>query len=371
MQKKIIFKEKEIVNKLSKEYKNLQNSFIKKKGSNIFGKYSFFSQMTDWNPAEMIGQFPSRLSYSLYSSLITDDSWLIARKYMGYNYINDIKLMQNFAGRPFIDFRKSLNSFFPRNISKSLGNKLINESIRKLKLFPSLHDKVEFELIPTGFYFFIKEKLKKMNVYSKQNLTFFEKKLTKMFIKNLDLKSDGSVDKNLKKIEKLKNKHHTIDYKVDIDLNKINKIIKETKKYGIIPFSILARHGFIAKDLLLSLKIKKIISEKDVDSFLRSFSTITTEFLNDQIKLNKNKIYYKYFINKYGHLRAGTYDIKSVNYKNLGKKILLKVNTNKIIVPSKFSLDNKKKNKIQKLLNKNSIPMDVNEFFYTCKNRFN
>ena len=86
-----------------------------------------------------------------------------------------------------------------------------------------------------------------------------------MFIKNLDLKSDGSVDKNLKKIEKLKNKHHTIDYKVDSDLNKINKIIK-TKKYGIIPFS-MARHGFIAKDLLLSLKIKKIISEKDVDSF--------------------------------------------------------------------------------------------------------
>ena len=278
LQKKIIFKEKEIVNKLSKEYKNLQNSFIKKKGSNIFGKYSFFSQMTDWNPAEMIGQFPSRLSYSLYSSLITDDSWLIARKYMGYNYINDIKLMQNFAGRPFIDVRKSLNSFFPRNISKSLGNKLINESIRKLKLFPSLHDKVEFELIPTGFSFLIKEKLKKMNVYSKQNLTFFEKKLTKMFIKNLDLKSDGSVDKNLKKIEKLKNKHHTIDYKVDIDLNKINKIIKETKKYGIIPFSILARHGFIAKDLLLSLKIKKIISEKDVDSFLRSFLQLQQNF---------------------------------------------------------------------------------------------
>ena len=99
--------------------------------------------MSDWNPAEMIGQFPSRLSYSLYSSLITDDSWLIARKYMGYNYINDIKLMQNFAGRPFIDVRKSLNSFFPRNISKSLGNKLINESIRKLKLFPSLHDQLQ------------------------------------------------------------------------------------------------------------------------------------------------------------------------------------------------------------------------------------
>ena len=29
--------------------------------------------MSDWNPAEMIGQFPSRLSHSLYSNLITDE----------------------------------------------------------------------------------------------------------------------------------------------------------------------------------------------------------------------------------------------------------------------------------------------------------
>ena len=92
-------------------FKKITKSFSKKIKGDLFGDYSFFSQMSDWNPAEMIGQFPSRLSHSLYSNLITDNSWIKAREAMGYKKIRDKKLMQNFAGRPFIDVRKSLNSF--------------------------------------------------------------------------------------------------------------------------------------------------------------------------------------------------------------------------------------------------------------------
>ena len=45
--------------------------------------------MTDWNPAEMIGTQPKPLDYSLYCHLITNKSWLIARKLMGYKDIPD------------------------------------------------------------------------------------------------------------------------------------------------------------------------------------------------------------------------------------------------------------------------------------------
>ena len=34
-----------------------------------------------------------------------------------------------------------------------IGKKLVDHSISKLKSFPSLHDKVEFELMPTCFLF--------------------------------------------------------------------------------------------------------------------------------------------------------------------------------------------------------------------------
>ena len=293
LQKNIIFSENVINKKLSIEFKKITKSFSKKIKGDLFGDYSFFSQMSDWNPAEMIGQFPSRLSHSLYSNLITDNSWIKAREAMGYKKIRDKKLMQNFAGRPFIDVRKSLNSFLPKNTPKVFGDKLINESITRLKFFPAIHDKIEFELIPTCFSFSIKEKLIKLKFNSNRILKFLENNFIQMFSQNLKNDSPGSIDYNLKKIQVLNLKQKESKYKLNFNLKNIIKILSETKKFGIVPFSILARHGFIAKDVLLSLKELKILNEKDIDNFMRSFSTITTEFLNDQTKLNKKNYYTK------------------------------------------------------------------------------
>ena len=113
-----IFKQKDFEKKLKFEFEKIKISFKKKDMSKISGKSTMFSQMSDWNPAEMIGQFPSKLSYSLYSKLITSGSWLIARKKMGYNFFRDSSLMKCFAGRPYIDIRKSLNSLLPKNLKK-------------------------------------------------------------------------------------------------------------------------------------------------------------------------------------------------------------------------------------------------------------
>ena len=77
----------------------------------IYGKTTLLSQMSDWNPVEMIGQYPSQLSYSLYEELITKSSWLKARKLMGYKSFKDKGFMYKIGGKPYIDVRKSLNSF--------------------------------------------------------------------------------------------------------------------------------------------------------------------------------------------------------------------------------------------------------------------
>ena len=50
----------------------------------LFGDFSILSQMSDWNPVELIGKSPRRLDYSLYRKLITESSWRLARKQMGY-----------------------------------------------------------------------------------------------------------------------------------------------------------------------------------------------------------------------------------------------------------------------------------------------
>ena len=91
------------------------------------------------------------------------------------------------------------------------------------------------------------------------------------------------------------------------------KIIETCKKYGTKPFAILARHGFIAVSFLKSMVIKKILSNDDVSKFLMNIKTISSEFIED---INNLKMNDKNFLNKYGHLRPGTYDILSEKYSD-------------------------------------------------------
>ncbi len=351
--------------------KKLRNEFFKikdclKNKSALNGKITWFSQMSDWNPAEMIGQFPSRLSYSLYSNLITDKSWLIARKKMGYKFFRDSSLMKSFAGRPYIDIRKSLNSLLPKELSKEISDELIDKSFEKLSYYPSSHDKIEFDLFPTCFSFTIKKKL--ISLGYKQNHKDIEKKLIKIFLENFNDKSHGGIKFNLDKIETLNKIQNDSIYDNKFNILSIKKIIKNLKKYGIIPFSILARHCFIAKDLLFSLKEIKILSDQDIENFLRSFTTVTTDFLNDQVYLKKKQLSYKNFINKYGHLRAGTYDIKSNNYFKMNKKMLLSNDVRSITRHKKFNLSLLQRSKINKLLKNKKIYLDADQLFEYFEN---
>ena len=96
-----------IVN-LEKKFKN-----INQKNETLFGKNTILSNMSDWNPAEMIGKKPSQLALSLYSELITNSVWAEQRFNYGYKNVIPNKLMLNFAGTPYIDLRVDLNSFLP------------------------------------------------------------------------------------------------------------------------------------------------------------------------------------------------------------------------------------------------------------------
>ena len=88
----ILFQVRDITNKkiwskkLSDKFKKLidetklfyRNRNCTKRG--LYGDKVLLSQMSDWNPAEMIGRSPRQLSYSLYEILITKEAWRIARK---------------------------------------------------------------------------------------------------------------------------------------------------------------------------------------------------------------------------------------------------------------------------------------------------
>jgi hypothetical protein len=350
-----------VKDELSKLHKNLKKIFFSA-SSQFKNCKTFLSQMSDWNPAEMIGQHPSNLSYSLYDYLITNKNWLISRKIMGYKNFSENSLMLRLCGKPFIDVKKSLMSLIPNNISQKLSQKLINASIRKLMFFPSLHDKIEFELMPTCFTFDLNKKIEKINLkLGRKEKKKYKKELKNLFLRNFSKHGEGSIEINLLKIEKLNNLQN--EYKLDSKISDIPKILNNCVNYGIIPFGILARHAFISKEILNSLTRSKVVDKKFQSNFENNIKTITSEFLEDQNLIGKSKLKYKKFIKKYGHLRPGTYDIKSKTYRNIDKKNFL-IN-NKKIFKFKKSINKSLKfsRKINELIKKNKLNITSDQLF--------
>ena len=89
--------------------------------------------MADWNPAEIIGNNPNILDYSLYDFLIMDSIWHEGRSKIGYQQIKNQNLMVKFGNKPYVDIRASFNSLIPQNIKKKLRSKLISFYFQKLK----------------------------------------------------------------------------------------------------------------------------------------------------------------------------------------------------------------------------------------------
>ena len=86
--------------------KNIEIKFsnLQKSPSSIPGKFTIFSNMSDWNPAEMIGVKPTLLSLSLYSELIMITFGQNKEKH-SYQDVKPNPLMVNFLGMSIYRFK--------------------------------------------------------------------------------------------------------------------------------------------------------------------------------------------------------------------------------------------------------------------------
>jgi len=352
--------------KLNQVITNLEVKFnkINQKNETLFGDKTVLSNMSDWNPAEMIGKKPSQLSYSLYSELITNSVWAEQRYNYGYKDVHPNKLMLNFAGTPYIDLRVDLNSFLPIDLNNNISKKLINFYINKIKKNPELHDKIEFEVINTCFDF-------SMHKNNSLPLTKLEKKKYFSSLKRLTnkiLNPRHNILKNdIKKIDTLKRKISLINNSKLSHIQKIYYLINDCKRYGTLPFAGIARCAFISKAILDSLQKIKMIESKDIENFYLSLNTISKKINNDYYRSRLNKKYKK-FLDNYGHLRPSTYSILTKNYKenykNYFSKDLKKDDLNSQI---KFKFEKSKIKKIDKLFKKNGLDISFNQFLKFAK----
>lgn len=306
-----------VARRIDAELRGIQ-SFVRERFrplQGVFGNSTVLGQMPDWNPAEMIGRVPRALSLSLYRRLITDDAWRVARETMGYAVPSGQPLMVSLAGQPFIDTRLSFHSYLPASLSPAISGKLVDAWIERLRDQPELHDKVEFDVAITTFSFDLDERMDSLaGCLDATERGLFREALLGLTQPLLQGKGEGSIAAALARIDRL----------AALDLPDsssgpmgLQTLIDVCVRYGTVPFAILARHGFVARTLLLSLMRRGALDEDAVARLQGGVRTIAGEMLEQIHALQCGELSQADFMQRYGHLRPGTYDILSPRYDQM------------------------------------------------------
>ena len=273
-----------------------------------------FGRMPDWNPAEIIGARPDMLSYSLYCSLITDNIWAKQRYQNGNVDLRGEKLMQSFCGQPFINVRNSVTSFVPRELEPALIEKIVSHALSIYVKNLNLHDKLEFEVIPTCF---------DLNMSKWQNLYVDGSGVLNMA--EFDQWCEALIYTTKFQIDSI-NRYKEMSLEFDDEMQKlirksipttvaIRKTLLLLEELGTLSFAHLARCGFIAISILRSAVAKFPENQAIIEQFQTSIKTISTKYTNDLRSLKIGEITELEFTERYGHLRPSTYNIYSKSYK--------------------------------------------------------
>jgi len=276
----------------------------------LIGQRSVYGVMPDWNPAEIIGLRPKPLALSLYRELITDSIWAYQRDNYGYRNLRSFPLMPHFFGLPYIDVRLSFNSFIPADLPPALAGRLVDYYTERLLEEPSLHDKVEFEIVFSCYTLDLPERLAalKSRGFSLEEREQIEDSLRRLTNRILH-PADGLWKADERRILRLLERRQELFASNPDPIEAIYWLLEDGKRYGTLPFAGLARAGFIAVQMLKSLVHTGVFSQADYDSFLASLTTVSGDLAQDKEKMTKGE-----FLKKYGHLRPGTYDILSERY---------------------------------------------------------
>jgi cytidyltransferase-like protein len=332
-----------------------------------------FSDMAFWNPSEIIGDNPRPLDYSLYRTVITEKSWNKGLIDLGYTEVSK-ELMYRFGNKPYIDLEHAFMALTPSKLSIEIKKNLIHYYKSKLNLDITSHDKIEFEIVFDSYNLNLLESLELLqNSYfsrSEINQIYSELvSLTQNIIKNYSIQKLHD-HKELEDLElvredclkKFKNQKALSTVEL---YSLFDKLINAINTNGTPQFSKIARQAFIAKSILISFVKKHKLTELEMNLFLESIETVASEFNEDFYRFMNGDIVESEFHKKYGHLRAGTYDIRTPTYSKM------------TFSPNFARLIKKKKNyclveihkKIQSILLEDECfkNIQLNDFIFFCK----
>jgi len=285
----------------------------------LLGGSTQLSVMSDWNPAEIVGTKPSRLAFSLYRHLITDETWAAQRAAYGYRDVRPCNLLVDVLGHPYIDVRATFNSFIPASLPDEPASRLLEHYLDHLTRHPHLHDKVEFEVLFTCMTFDFDRRADRLRAagLSEDDIRQLRDGLTAITRNGITrCEKDWAVlDEAQRRFERIRAAH----------LGPLEKafLLLEDARLGSVPaFAHLARNGFVAASLLRSLCEVGILSTQQKDQFLASIRTVSSRLRSDARAVARGELSWQAFVDRYGHLRPGTYDITSPPYASATREYL-------------------------------------------------
>lgn len=330
---------------------------------------TILGKMPDWNPAEIIGNAPRQLAFTLYRHVITDSAWRVAHERMGYFHPRGRPLMVSCAGQPYIDVRQSLRSFIPAAIPDDLANRMVLHWLHKLAEDPLLHDKVEFDIALTVWTFNFDTRAPQM---LPEDVTEDEMALVRDAYRDMTVDLvDGrraAVAQQVSAVNELQARYEalTSDHEHRPTIELARELLENCIELGTIPFSILARHGFIAKTLLESLREEGVLSADDLEAFNQSITSVASEFIVEIHRLQKGEITLADLLREYGHLRPGSYDIMSLRYDQRGEEVL-SISGEAPPAPEPFALDPAKSAEVEKRLLAAGFSLSCDDFLQYCR----
>ncbi|MDP7197477.1 MAG: hypothetical protein QF864_14990, partial [SAR202 cluster bacterium] len=276
------------------------------------------SDMSFWNPAEIIGGKADDLSYSLYHYLILNQAWNDGLVSIGYKNVHR-PLMVRLTDKPYIEVETAFKALLPQDVTIQTEKLLLNFFIDKLKDKPDLHDKIEFEISFNCFSPITDHQLNEVNKILNQSqydeirnsLISLTKNIFNDFdrIKNEDTDALNTLEE--KRIEKSK-RYDNCELQEKISL--VVELLDDARKLGTPQFSRMARLAFIGNQYLKGLVACRVIDEEEAENYFSSIETVASNLNNDFTKVITKQLSLKEFNNIYGHLRPGTYNINNLPY---------------------------------------------------------
>lgn len=345
------------ISNLKSEYKDL-NSVLNNENM-------MFSDMAFWNPSEIIGTSPRTLDYSLYRYIITSNAWNQGLVPMGYRQLDD-ELMYQIGVKPYISLDYSFYSLIPSDLDEELALKLVSFYKKKLKKDITAHDKIEFEIVYSSYDFNTENRTKELlenqfNIEEREQILNSLKKLTEYSIKNHEIISKKDIE-DIKRLEKTRKEIFEINTEskdANLIIKDILKLLDEIRKFGTPQFTRQARMAFIARAFCSSLVDSGWFSNIEMDEFMKSINTVSSEFEKDYQKFSVGTMSRNEFNNKYGHLRSGTYDIRTDSYNQMVFRPAAAGSTIKKDKENIFSLD---KNILENALKSIDLDVSTDEF---------